>query len=130
MRLELLELCCLVLIVLASVATPTLVAQGTSGSTSGGPGSGSTSGTSGGSCSVATRQISLHIPDESAPAGGVVQMKVLVTEPSPVSSGGPRFAEFSGALVIGVQLFNPAGDVNGVAMVGSSMVNLAYVSST
>src|SRR5215472_9848355 len=128
MRLELLELCCLVLIVLASVATPTLVAQGTSGSTSGGPGSGSTSGTSGGSCSVATRQISLHIPDESAPPGGIVQMKLLVTEPSPVSSGGPRFAAFSGALVKGIELFNPTGDVSGVAMTGSSMVSVAYIS--
>lgn len=79
---------------------------------------------------MATRQISLHIPDESAPPGGVVQMKMLVTEPSPVSSGGPRFAAFSGADVIGIQLFNPTGDVNGVAMVGSSMVNVAYISST
>src|SRR5215469_9641346 len=112
------------------MTTPVVLAQGTSGSTSGGPGSTSPSGTSGGSCSVATRQISLHIPDESAPPGGVVQMKVLVTEPSPVSSGGPRFAEFSAASVIGIQLFNPNGDVNGVAMVGSSMVNVAYVSST
>src|SRR5215469_10547825 len=112
------------------MSTPTLVAQGTSGSTSGGPGTGSTSGTSGGSCSLATRQISLHIPDESAPPGGTVQMKILVTEPSPVSSGGPRFAEFSGELVTGIQLFNPTGDVNGVAMMGSSMVSVAYVSST
>jgi hypothetical protein len=124
------QLGCLILALFASVATPTLLAQGTSGSTSGGPGTGSTSGTSGGSCSVPTRQISLHIPDESAPPGGVVQMKMLVTEPSPVSSGGPRFAAFSGALVLGVQLFDPSGDVNGVAMVGSSMVNVAYISST
>ena len=124
-----LQLCCLALGIFASTTTPTL-AQGTSGSTSGGPGTGSTSGTSGGSCSVATRQISLHIPDESAPPGGIVQMKVLVTEPSPVSSGGPRFAEFSGAFVEGIQLFNPTGDVNGIAMAGSSMVNLAYISSS
>lgn len=125
-----LQLCCLALGIFASTTTPTLLAQGTSGSTSGGPGTGSTSGTSGGSCSVATRQISLHIPDESAPPGGVVQMKVLVTEPSPVSSGGPRFAEFSSAFVEGIQLFNPTGDVNGIAKLGSSMVNIAYVSST
>jgi hypothetical protein len=57
-------------------------------------------------------------------------MKVLVTEPSPVSSGGPRFAAVSGLFVRGIQLFNPSGDVNGVAMVGSSMVNIAYTSST
>jgi len=79
---------------------------------------------------VATRQISLHIPDESAPPGGIVQMKMLVTDPSPVSSGGPRFAALSGALVRGIQLFNPTGDVSGVAMIGSSMVSVAYISST
>lgn len=128
-----LQLCCLVFGVFASVATPTLLGQstsGSSGSTSGGSGTTSTSGTSGGSCSVATRQISLHIPNESAPPGGVVQMKMLVTDPSPVSSGGPRFAAFNGASVVGIQLFNPTGDVNGVAMLGSPMVNIAYVSST
>jgi hypothetical protein len=110
--------------------TPALLAQGSTVGGSGTGPSGPPSGSPGGSCSVATRQISLHIPDEFAPAGGVVQMKVLVTEPSPVSSGGPRFAALGGAAVRGIQLFNPAGDVNGVAMVSSSMVSLAYISST
>src|SRR5215469_5897690 len=112
------------------MTTPVVLAQGTSGSTSGGPGSTSPSGTSGGSCSVATRQISLHIPDESAPPGGIVQMKVLVTEPSPISSGGPRIPVPGGTAPVGIQLFNPNGDVNGVAMIGASMVNIASVTST
>jgi hypothetical protein len=106
------------------------VAQGTtntSGSTSGG--SGSTSGGSGSSSST-TRQISLHIPDESAPPGGVVQMKFLVTEPTPITSGGPRVPVPSDMAVDGIQLFNPNGDVSGVAMVGPSLVSIASITST
>lgn len=122
-----------------------VLAQSTSGSTSGGPSTptptptptptstpGSTSGgqTSGGSCSTPTRQISLHIPDEYAPPGGVVQMKFLVTEPTPVSSSGPRIPVPTGTKVLGIQMFNPSGDVNGVAMVSPSMVSVASITSS
>jgi len=72
----------------------------------------------------------LHIPDETVPPGGVVQMKFMVTEPTPITSGGPRFASFSGATVLGIHLFNPTGDVNGVAMVNGSQVSIAYVTSS
>lgn len=111
------------------------LAQGTSGSgsTSGGPTtgtSGSTSGGSSGSCSTVTRQISLHIPNESAPPGGVVQMKMLVTEPTPVSSSGPRIPVPTGTTPIGIELFNPNGDVNGVALISPSFVSVASVTST
>ena len=107
--------------------TQGLFAQSTSGSTSGT--SGSTSGGSGSSTSAA-RQISLHIPDEAAPPGGVAQMKFLVTEPTPVSTGRPRLAITSGTSVLGIELFNPNGDVNGVAMIGPSMITLESVTST
>src|SRR5215467_840565 len=110
--------------------TQAVLAQGT-GQTSGGSGTTSPSGsTSGGSCSTSTRQISLHIPDESAPPGGVVQMKLLVTEPSPVSSSGPRIPIPTGTSPIGIQLFDPSGDVNGVALVGPSLISVASVTST
>lgn len=119
---------------------PAAMAQGGpgSGSTTGGSGtstsstSGSTSGGATGSttCTAATQQISLHIPNESVPPGGVVQMKVMVTEPTPISSGGPRTTIPSGTTVHGIQLFNPTGDVNGVAMVNGSQVTIAYVTST
>lgn len=111
--------------------TQSVLAQGT-GSTGGGPGATGSSGgsTPGGSCTVATRQISLHIPDESAPPGGIVQMKVLVTEPTPVVTGGPHVPVPSGTHPVGIQLFNPNGDVNGVAMVGPSAVSVASITST
>jgi hypothetical protein len=57
-------------------------------------------------------------------------MKVLVTEPTPTSSGGPRFLTPSSAAVRGIQLFNLNGDVNGVAMIGSSMISVEYTTST
>jgi hypothetical protein len=72
----------------------------------------------------------LHIPNETAPPGGIVQMKVLVTEPTPTSSGGPKIALLSGLAVRGIELFNPNGDVDGVAMVGSSMISIQSVTST
>lgn len=124
-------------IALGTLLTPGLVAQSGSGSTSGGPSSGTSTGTSGptsggptaGSCTVSGQQVSLHIPDESVPPGGVAQMKFMVTEPTPITSGGPRFSSPTGALVRGIHLFNPTGDVNGVAMVNGSQINVAYVTS-
>jgi hypothetical protein len=110
-----------------------LFAQGSTpgGSTSGGGTSGSTSGgPSSGSCTSSTRQISLHIPDETVPPGGIAQMKVLVTEPTPTTSGGPRIAALNYATVRGIQLFNPTGDVNGVAMMGASMISIESITST
>ena len=124
---------------------PALMAQGgpgsgssTGGSSTGGstntPSTGNTSGSgstpTGPTCAVATQQISLHIPDESVTPGGIVQMKFMVTEPTPISSGGPRVNVPKGAAVRGVQLFNPTGDVNGVAMINGSQVSINYITST
>jgi hypothetical protein len=57
-------------------------------------------------------------------------MKFLVTEPTPTTSGGPRVPIPSGMDVIGIELFSPNGDVSGVAMVGSSLVSIASITST
>lgn len=78
-----------------------------------------------------TNQISLSIPNETAPPGGLVQMKLMVTSPTPISSGGPRFeydATFDG--VWGIELFNPAADVNGAAIINGSQVGVFYTSSS
>lgn len=106
--------------------TQNLLAQSTpggSGTTGGGP-------NNPGSCPAPTRQISLHIPNETAPPGGIVQMKVLVTEPAPVSSSGPRIPIPRTILPKGIQLFNPNGDVSGVAMIGPSLISIASITST
>lgn len=107
--------------------TQNLFAQSTPG------GSGTTGGggpSNPGSCPAPTRQISLHIPNETAPPGGIVQMKMLVTEPAPVSSSGPRIPLPPRTLPRGIQLFNPNGDVSGVAMIGPSLISVASITST
>ncbi|HXB75564.1 MAG TPA: IPT/TIG domain-containing protein [Candidatus Acidoferrales bacterium] len=74
----------------------------------------------------------MTIPNEAAPPGGVVQMKVLVTEPTPITSGGPRLA-FDAKMfdaVFGIELFNPVGDVNGVAMINGPQVQVRYTTSS
>src|SRR5215472_7312080 len=76
-------------------------------------------------------QISLHIPNEMALPGGIVQMKLLVTTPTPISSGGPRF-DFDSTFdaVWGIELFNPTGDVNGAAVIDGSQVSVFYTTSS
>jgi hypothetical protein len=81
--------------------------------------------------STTTPQVSLHIPNEMAPPGGVVQMKFMVTEPTPISSGGPWLS--AAAIfdaVWGIEVFNPAGDVNGAAVINGSQVSVFYTTSS
>jgi hypothetical protein len=81
--------------------------------------------------SGSNNQVSLHIPSEAAPPGGVVQMKLMVTAPTPISSGGPRFAlDATFDAVWGIELFNPAGDVNGAAVINGSQASVFYTTSS
>jgi hypothetical protein len=51
-------------------------------------------------------ELTMRIPDESAPAGAMVQMKVLTTEVTPISGGRPGFgydSAFFGAVVTASQ---------------------------
>jgi hypothetical protein len=81
--------------------------------------------------SGSSNQVSLHIPNEMAPPDGVVQMKLMVTAPTPISSGGPRFALHATFDAIrGIEVFNPAGDVNGAAVINGSQVNVFYTTSS
>jgi hypothetical protein len=57
-------------------------------------------------------------------------MKMLVTEPTPVTTGRPKIAISSGTNVLGIELFNPNGDVAGVAMISSSMISIESITST
>jgi hypothetical protein len=81
---------------------------------------------------ASTKTVSLHIPDETAPPGGLVQMKLMVTEPTPIATGSVGFSfdegTFSG--VRGISLFNPAGDVSGAAVIQGNHVQLRYSSTT
>lgn len=104
---------------LACMAAGVLFAQ------SGGPGP-STAG------STSVKRVALSIPDETSPPGGIVQLKFMVTEPTPISTGKPISSyddsTFDG--VWGIELFNPTADVNGVAMIRANWVRMQYVTSS
>jgi hypothetical protein len=107
-----------VIFVLSCFAIATAFAQGVGSGGSGGGGK-------------PAQQVALEIPNESAPPGGVVQMKLMLTEPTPITSGGPHFrlnATFD--RVLGIEVFNPTGDVNGMAMMNGPEVQINYTTST
>lgn len=67
---------------------------------------------------LAQTTVELRIPDETVPPGGMLQLKVEITEPAPISKGGQRTrfaASFLGP-VQGIALFSPAGDASGTAV--------------
>jgi hypothetical protein len=87
-------------------------------------------GASGGNASGSadtTAELKLRIPDEIAPAGAMVQMKVLTTEVTPISGGRPGFtldSTFDAAA--GFSLPAPSGEIAGAAVVGGSHVDIFY----
>jgi len=62
--------------------------------------------------------VELRIANEKVPSGGILQVKVFITEPKPIMKGRQRVAFASPLLgsAIGINLFSPAGDVSGVAV--------------
>lgn len=62
--------------------------------------------------------VELRIPDETVPPGGMLQLKVEITEPKPISKGGQKARFQAGFLgpVQGIALFSPAGDASGTAI--------------
>lgn len=87
---------------------------------SGGSGSGVTS--------TAGSLLSLRIPNEMAPAGGLVQMKVLTTEVTPISGGRPGFGFDSMFAAAGFGMF-ATGDLAGAAVVDRQYVSVSYITN-
>jgi hypothetical protein len=58
-------------------------------------------------------------------------MKFMVTVPTPISTGGPVISYDAGMFdgVWGIELFCPNGDLNGVATVNGSRVNIRYITT-
>jgi hypothetical protein len=72
--------------------------------------------------------LTMRIPNESAPAGGMVQMKVLTTEVTPISGGRPALAydsAFFGA-VAGFAISAPNGEIAGAAIIDGAHVQVVY----
>ncbi len=88
-----------------------------------GPG-GNTGGTGGvtpaGSAEVRTLS-------ETVPAGGTAQVKMLFTQPRPITSTGAGF-QMSGYSVDGVAFFSPLGDTAGTAVLRNGKLYISAVS--
>jgi hypothetical protein len=60
----------------------------------------------------------LRIDNETVPPGGMLQLKVAITEPKPILKGGQK-ARFAAPFLSppsGIALFSPAGDASGTAV--------------
>ena len=74
--------------------------------------------------------LSLRVSSETVPAGGVIQLKLQLTEPTPVATGKMNFA-FDSAIfsdVLGINLIAPGGDVSGTAIVTDGGLSLHFTS--
>ena len=74
--------------------------------------------------------VSLTVSREVAPPGGIVQIKVSVTEPRPISTGsvGLAFADFDG--FAGIAVNSPGNDTFGVAQANGSSLQFTVLSTT
>jgi hypothetical protein len=91
---------CTVVVGLSFLVTPSIWAKGDAGGFAG---------------------VGLKIPNETVPPGGMLQMKILVTEPKPIFKGRQATTYSSPMLSSprGIHLYSPAGDASGVAVLSS-----------
>jgi hypothetical protein len=70
---------------------------------------------------AAVLPLGLKILNEKIPPGGMLQLKLTVTEPKPILKGNQRLSYSSTFLAkaTGINLYSPAGDASGVAVLGS-----------
>ena len=90
--------------------------------------SGGSGGSGGGVTGIAGSLLSLRISNEMAPAGGLVQMKVLTTEVTPISGGRPGFGFDSMFTAAGFGMF-ATGDLAGAAIVDRQHVSVSYITN-
>jgi hypothetical protein len=72
--------------------------------------------------------VSLKISRESAPPGGMAQVKVFITEPQPITTGGGRLSFDAYDSIEGIALTSPDNDTYGVALVDGATMSLGLVS--
>ena len=65
--------------------------------------------------------------NETVPAGGTAQVKMLFTQPRPITSTGVGF-DMSGCSVDGVAFFSPLGDTAGTAVLRNGKLYLSAIS--
>ena len=72
--------------------------------------------------------VSLSVSKETAPPGGMAQVKVFITEPKPISTGGGHIFFDAYDSVLGIALSSEAQDASGVALVRGSALDIALYS--
>jgi hypothetical protein len=77
-----------------------------------------------------TAPTTMRVSTETAPPGGMAQMKVLLTSPKPITSGNMflDMSDVSFDAIDGIALFNSTGDVGGAAVVNNGKVNVQFTS--
>src|SRR5260221_13090505 len=72
----------------------------------------------------------VRVTSETAPPGGMAQIKVLLYSPQPISSGGMDvdMSYYSFSSVDGVALFSGTGDVAGTAVVKTGHIYVQFTS--
>jgi len=72
--------------------------------------------------------LTMRIPNEAAPAGAMVQMKVTTTEVTPISGGRPNFAYDTAFFesAAGFAIAAPNGEAAGAAIVDGAHVQVIY----
>jgi hypothetical protein len=74
--------------------------------------------------------LSLKIPDETVPPGGLAQVKLFITEPKPISTGLLGINMNGVGDLAGISVISPERDTVGVALVSGSRVSVSIVSPT
>ncbi len=77
-----------------------------------------------------TAPATLRVSSETAPPGGMAQMKLLLTSPKPIPSGALAM-DLSGVTfdsIDGIALFSSTGDVSGAAVVNGGRIYVQFVS--
>ena len=79
--------------------------------------------------------VSLDLASQTVPPGGVLQMQIFITEPKPILKGGQKATFVSRAALVPAlgavrdgALFSPAGDVDGVAVLGKGSIQVSFSS--
>jgi hypothetical protein len=75
-----------------------------------------------------TPPVLLRVPNQQEPPGGLLAMKVMLTEPSPIIRGMMALAFNPTPLgsIQDVALFSPTGNVTGTAVIDGGLINIAF----
>ena len=69
--------------------------------------------------------VSLSVSKETAPPGGMAQLKIFITEPKPISTGSTSFSFDAYDEIVGIAVMSPAQDTFGVALVRGTNIGIS-----